>query len=375
MKRRSPSPVLSSAFVSSVLVATLLGPQTASARQGPAGGFGELVEVTEVLLDVLVLDRGGEQVRGLGVDDFSVRDEGVPVDLTGASYLTTRYERGGGDPGTTSTIEAGEIPSSRYFVFFFHDVRHQATPGNGLLRQVVDSGRQARKWIETDMSPSDWVAVASWDVKLEIHADFTQDTALLAEAVEAATTGRSPERSRLEEKGAHDPGRPSLLRGLPSGNDLRDRTETLYEALTLLADASGHVVGRKNLLLFTIGFGDLVRGRPVRGDPRYYPEMERALNANNVAVYPVDLMRNAGRHAQADFLHGLADDTGGEYFPLFTSFLTPIRNVAEEATGYYLLSFRFEHPAEESGYREIEVDVEGRGMRVRAPRGYRYGRR
>mgnify|MGYP000367368978 CR=1 FL=1 len=44
--------------------------------QEPAGEFRDLVEVTEGLLDVVVLDRDGSPVRGLGPEDFRVEVTG-----------------------------------------------------------------------------------------------------------------------------------------------------------------------------------------------------------------------------------------------------------------------------------------------------------
>ncbi|MCP4245617.1 MAG: hypothetical protein GY778_01075, partial [bacterium] len=108
-------------------------------------------------------------------------------------------------------------------------------------------------------------------------------------------------------------------------------------------------------------------------DRRYYPELERALNDNNVAVYPIDLTVQGSRHAQSDFLSTLARDTGGTYFQNFVNFIIPMRAVANENVGYYLLSYRSEHPLGESGYQKIEVGARVPGVVVRAQRGYRYG--
>ncbi len=96
-------------------------------------------------------------------------------------------------------------------------------------------------------------------------------------------------------------------------------------------------------------------------------------NANNVAVYSIDLTPSGTDHVQSSFLNTLAADTGGSYHYLFTSFTTPLRQIAQEATGYYLLSYRSEHPAGESGYQRIKVGVRAPKLVVRAQKGYRYG--
>ena len=200
------------------------------------------VEITEVLLDVVVTDRSGAIVAGLGPEDFLVEENGSAVAVTGASFYTTRYADAEG------SRLANEIPASRYFILFFEDQRRNATPGNRLLRQQLEAAKRSQVWVETEMGPSDWIAVASYGVKLKIHSDFTQDRGALVAAIEEASLGGSPESRRgRREYGSHEEA--SILRRLPYGIELRRETPRIYDALRLLADATGHVVGRKNLLL------------------------------------------------------------------------------------------------------------------------------
>ncbi|RMH17235.1 MAG: hypothetical protein D6696_16250, partial [Acidobacteria bacterium] len=164
----------------------------AGAEDEPAGTFAGRLQVTEVLVDVVAFDRRGEAVADLGLDDFVVREEGRPVELTGISFYTTWYDPAG-------EREAGgehraEIPSSRYFILFFHDPRHQrAQPIDAIpdmLRQQWRAGLDGRRWLAEDLQPSDWVAVVSYRGKLVLHQDFTQDRDALAEAIAAAAGSR-----------------------------------------------------------------------------------------------------------------------------------------------------------------------------------------
>ncbi len=343
--------------------------ETAAAPQEPPPGarFEERVEVREVLLDVLVTDRQGQIVAGLDKDAFVVEEDGEERELTGARFYSTRY-------GELGTPGAEEVPASRYFIFVFHDQRLGVTFAGRMVRQQLDAARQSRAWLEDGMRPSDWVAVASYDVKLKVHQDFTQDREALARAMDDAARSVRPEPRRRRDREAIPVELPSLLRHLPDDFALRKRTPRMYEALQLLAEASGHIVGRKNLLLFSIGFGEIDRvSGTVLPDRRFYPPLERALNDNNVAVYPIDLTPTGIRHLQSDFLNKLAYDTGGVYHRSFVSFITPLREISDDTSGYYLLSYRTEHPADESGFQEVKVKVQQKGLRVRARRGYLYG--
>ena len=352
-----------------LILLCLIAAPPPSGAQEPADSFEGLVEVTEVLLDVLATDRSGAVVTGLGTDDFVVTENGDPVNLTGVSYYTTRY-----GPDGSIQVADGDIPSSRYFIFFFHDMRRFGPEATRLVRQQLDAARKSREWVEDHMLPSDWVAVASYDVKLKVHLDFTQDREQILQAIEDGSRGKDPEKN-VGRRGRRVPpsGAPSLLRNLPQGKTLRKKTSRIYDGVRLLADASAFIVGRKNLLMFSIGFGEF-RGTGVpTGDPRYYPKMEQALNDANVAVYTIDLTPTEFDHAQRDFMSQLASDTGGYYYGTFVNFITPLREIAAENVGYYVLSYQSEHPAQEQGYQEVKVKAVDKSVKVRARKGYLYG--
>ena len=69
----------------------------------------------------------------------------------------------------------------------------------------------------------------------------------------------------------------------------------------------------------------------------------------------------------------VAEDTGGRLYDNVNNYLTPLQTIADENNGYYLLSYRAEHPRGEHGYQEVSVQTRNREFQVRARRGYRYG--
>ncbi len=347
----------------SLVIATILVASPVAAQEEPVAAFEALVEVTEVLLDVLATDRSGNVVTGLGKGDFIVEEDGEPMDVTGVSFYTTRC-RADGEPAAP-----GDVPSSRYFIFFFDDVTRE-----GLAGHQQKAAREAGRWVVEEMLPSDWVAVVSYDVKLKIHEDFTQDRKALLAGLLSAARNRDPEKN-LGRGGRKLPplGAPSLLRQLPQGKELRKKTKRIYDAVRLVAEAAGCISGRKNLLLFSVGFGELSPGFAVAlVDRHHYPRMEQALNDSNVAVYPVDLTLGANR-VQSHFLNRLARDTGGYYYRPLANFLNPLKQISNETSGYYLLSYQSEHPATEAGYQEVKVKARDRSIKVRARKGYRFG--
>ena len=351
--------------------------------QAPDAQFGELVEVSEVLLDVLVTNKDGDVVVGLQPEDFVVVENKQERRVTGADFYSNRFLMRDDVPkGKIQHPPLDEIPSDRYFILFFHDQRRLNDPANRLFRRQMRASKHAQRWVQEEMLQGDWVAVMSYDVKLKIQTDFTQDRERLHEAIRRASLGKDPNNQWASRRPDPADETPSLLAHLPEGKELRDASKHLYDGLSLAAEATRDIHGRKTMMLFTVGFGEVRNNVGIgvatgtgtsRPDDRYYPKLKASLNDNNVAVYPIDLTPSEWDHSQRDFLNVLAVDTGGLYLFNFVSFMTPMRRIADEANGYYLLSYQAEHPSGESGYRNLTIKARNPEFKVRARTGYRFG--
>ena len=339
----------------------------------PQGEFQGRVNVNEVLLDVLVTDAKGNVIVGLDKNDFVVKENGNPVELTGVTFYSNRRLLESSPTLAKQGISTAQGTDDRYFVLFFEDQKDTAQEAPKLLSQQLEAAKRARGWVESEMLPNDWVAVASYDTRLKVQQDFTHDRKALIAAIGDAMKGKDfegnyPSRIKAGEG-------PSLLAGLPKGDELRNKTPTIYEAMQQIARSTGNIRGRKNLLLFTFGlpgrqntFGSYVP------DDRYFRPTVRALNDNNVAVYSLDLTPPAVEHTLSDSLNLLSNDTGGRYFFNVTNFSTPLDQVAKENNGYYLLSYENRQPAGKSGFQEVEVKTTNPEFRIKARKGYEYGK-
>ena len=335
----------------------------------PQGQFEAEIDVNEVLLDVLVTDKKGNVIVGLKPEDFVVKENGKPVELTGVTFYSDRRLIGSAQEG----VKVDEVPEDRFFILFFDDQKDEAVDSPSLLARQVDASQRAKDWVLKGRQPADWVAVVSYDKKLKVQQDFTRDGRALAEAVGDAVKGKDAEGnwpSRIKQGEG-----PSLYAHLPQGNALRDKTESIYDALEVLAEAAGHVRGRKNLIMFSTGFGDLNAFGQYVPDQRFYPDMAQALNDNNVAVYNIDLVPAGTIHPLSNAMMKLSSDTGGQYYTNFATFSTPLKQIGEENSGYYLLSYRNEQPAGKTGFQEVEVDTTNPEFKVRARKGYEYGQK
>jgi VWFA-related protein len=340
--------------------------------QDPQGQFTGKVNVNEVLLDVLVTDANGNVIVGLDKNDFVVKDNGNPVDLTGVTFYSNRRLLESNPTLAKQGVSTEQGTEDRYFILFFEDQKDTAQEAPRLISQQLEAAKRARGWVDGDMQPNDWVAVVSYDTRLKVQQDFTHDRKALVQAIGDAVKAKDPEGnypSRI------DTSKPSLLAGLPKGKELRKKTPKIYDALQVIARSAGNIRGRKNLLLFTFGlpsnetpFGQFVP------DKRYFLPTVNALNANNVAVYSLDLTPPAVQHTLSDSLNLMSNDTGGRYFYNVTNFSTPLDQIAKENNGYYLLSYQSEQPAGKSGFQNVTVTTANPEFRVKARKGYEYGK-
>jgi len=338
----------------------------------PQAEFEEEVRVDEVLLDVLVTDRDGNVIVGLGPGDFVVREDGEPVAVDSATfYSSSRLAQ----PAAELAAEGARIdpvPEDRYFILFFDDVQRYEGPQVNLVQQQIRAGRDARRWVAEQLAPADWVAVVGYDRSLQVFTDFTRDRDKLLASIERAASGRSGNAAWPSRRDATD-GEPSLLDDLPQGKALSKATPRIYSAFEEIAEAVSDIRGRKNLIYLGIGFGRVDDFGQYRRDERYYPSMVRALNDANVAVYPIDVTPQNVSHTMEDALTDLSTETGGRYYPFHVSFTTPLEQIAEENGGYYLLSYRTDRPAGEEGFQRVTVETKNPTFQVRARRGYAYG--
>jgi VWFA-related protein len=204
-----------------------------------------------------------------------------------------------------------------YFILLFD------YPAGG-VHQIDELKAAVDGWIGTKLLPGDAVAVASYyGCELQVQQDFTRDHGALSAAIAAAVRGRSHE-GRLPEEGGE-----SLVARLPRSEELSRRTASFYGLLQVMAEASAGIPGRKNLLVFSKGFGRShlfdgeestgLLGSPIQekylSDRRLYAPTLQSLREARVSLYPVDLATDYREtYPLAGVMCQLAAGSGGRYF-------------------------------------------------------------
>ena len=328
------------------LVITLAAAATASGRAQEPKPFTERVDVHRVLLDVRVTDGLGQAIEALTKGDFVVRIDGKPAPVESAAWVTGALRSEGfmttpdGVPVTTTlpTIEG------RLVVFV---IQKDLEPSRivGLMRLLID----ARPFF-AGFTPRDRVAVLSFDSRLRIWSDFTNDLERVRALLQHEILMGEPA-APIESDA------PSLVASL--GARQANGASTMEEALALVGRALEPLPGAKSVIIFGHGFGRLgMSGVTLAPD---YDEARRALSAARASVFCLDVTQ-ADYHSLEAGLQQVAEDTGGffERTHLFPG--RALNRLAGVLAGHYVLMV--ERPPVRKGRHRVDVAVSHRGATV-----------
>jgi VWFA-related protein len=295
-----------------VLVACALG-TSAFAQQPPP--YTERVEVTRLLLDARVLDDRGQPVRDLTADDFIVTVGGKVARVESAVWVGAEA-----NPAPVGAdIRVGPADEGRLIVFVFQKSL-EPTRIAGFMRMLIE----ARGVLDT-LSPRDRVAVLSFDSRLQVWVDFTNDYARVRRIFEDGIL--------FERAGSvQESDRVSLVRRLTP--DTARRTYTIERALWRIGDALADVPGAKSIVLVGHGFGRFgLSGVTMENE---YEPMREALQQARASVFSLDVT-TADYHSLEAGLQLVAEHTGGFFARTHLFASRAVRTLLGALAGHYTL--------------------------------------
>lgn len=318
-------------------------------RQQPQELFSEEISVDLLMVALRVVDGRGEPILGLEPGDFRVRHRRREMPVIDVEWVSGTG-LGAPAPGSGRTGIAGRngsvAPSRPPRVVFWVQPDFNAVRIRGHLRLLP---HLRRLLVELPMAAR--MAVFSFDSRLKLWQDFTDDRELVEEALEHAVRfGKRP---------------PPTL-GLPGGLgrwiDPRAarRAATPEVGLRLTAEALQEFPGDKTLVLVGWGLGRYGSGG-FRMTPDY-PDTLRALDAADTTVFVLDVT-DADYHTLELGIAALARNSGGSYAKtnLFASQAT--KRLARSLSGFYRVTIdRSEAP--EAAPRDLVIKLVGRKGRI-----------
>lgn len=419
---------LLSALATASLLAAPLGAQNAQApapqpqvvpvnpRQGPAkpptnrpvpnskATIRSSVSLVEI--DVQVTNRDGKPVKGLKQEQFSVTEDGKGQKISTFEYNDIeQVETAGRTDEAPITVPLGTIASPeeikavvrdhRMIVLFFDLTSLQA---EDLLR----STRAAEKYLDTQMTPADLVAVVVFGNTLKVVANFTNDRDLLKQSVEAIVPGHEAALQALAEAATAADGETLVSEDTGAAFTADDtefnvfNTDRKLAAVEALCEVLEGIPGKKSIVQFTSGItqtGEENRSELIAAT--------NSANRSNVAIYTVDsrglltatpggdastgasggnamftgatvVSQSQSRQDSRDTLATLAGDTGGRSFFDVGDFGKVFQSVQSDTSGYYLVGYYSTNTANDGAWRRVHVKIDGlpAGVRIRAREGY-----
>ena len=357
------------------------------------------VEVNYVEVDAVITDAQGNAVTDLTVDDFEVREDGQPQEVTAFSVVNLPIER----PERPLFAEAPIEP----------DVQNNTAAEGRIYMIVLDDLHigfartprvqlALRTFIEENFGSNDLAAVVFTSGRSTDGQDFTNSRRLLLAAIDRFS-GRNLRSEALEIADALARNS-SDSRGMPADPLEFERAQRARTTLTLVRQLAEFMEGirgrRKTILLvsegisydiydpFTNSAAGLVMQRANDAvaaatranvaiyaiDPRGLTAFEETIEApgtpsDGPQYSVVGALRSAQQLSRLS-LQVLAEETGGFAAVNRNDFADAFARIVRENSTYYVLGYYPTNERRDGRFRRLEVLVKRPGLQVRARRGY-----
>jgi VWFA-related protein len=354
-----------------------------------------------VQVSVVVQDGKGRPVDNLAKDDFTLLDNGKPQSING--FFRSAGER------TLSAAPAAPAPPRDPAGQRTWSNREDATQARvrtvtAILVDGLNTNVKDQTFVKQNMlrflrklREGDSAAIYMLAEDLRIVHDFTTDSKALVAAFE-----------QEDPKFLAQWRRESMVGGVHRAMLRTDRAQYTMSALRAIGEHLSRVPGRKNLVWVTRGFPTYVTERE-KGRPGYFydlmPEMQataRAIADADVALYPVSAIGlvgvpqisaaqgntrtwTRGRQISTagpeitnsrqtgplhDMMIAIAEPTGGRAYFERNDLDSALGETIKDLTSSYTLTFRPSHDEWDGTYRQLKVQVNRKGLKVRHRPGY-----
>ena len=337
-----------------------LNSATMNGSQGTIRVSSSLVQV-----DALVSEANGNPIENLDLKNFQLSEDNHPQKLVAVDYFDVRKAQIlpdsepvylGLTDSTDSEIREAVGHDHRLLVLYFD----LSSLREGSLLASVTS---AKKFVHEQITPADLVTVIAFNsMRLVVPVGFTNDQAMLDMALDSLRSGTVNNRNNLPPDGSMiaREGLSKMLARFPGRKSVIDFTGTVPPPKILVrqatdaantSDVSFYEIDARGLTTVCAdaseGAGEAI-GRGARGgclSPQF----------------------NGTRTGQ-DLL---AHETGGALFVDRNDFTPFFKQILDESTGYYLLSYESSNHQHDGKYRSISVKLIGvQDARIKSRPGY-----
>lgn len=403
-------------------------PQDDQRQQRKIPEFEKQLHVNLVLLDILVFDKSGKFIPGLGIEDFIVLEEGKEVDINSVDeYFLIGDALMTGDPDKTL------YDSPPRNIIFILDKFFSSTRAIGHGKETI------LEFSKKNLLPGDRTMLLTYERTFRVIQDLTTDHRKLEQAVlgvpAISASGETPE---LQMNLGSDADAEFAMTGMQISNDnlfsnsidsfknirFQNEVRNYLSKLQLLAKSFKSLPGRKTVILLSEGYDErfmsenLVSGfrdmdemtRRAMGDESpetlmpvedaagrrlsntlmgIYTEMVSKINDSNTSFYVVDLASFGGERTRADQFHqqsltqradysnsrfqslaGLAGNSGGKIYNMASNLDKVLDDINRDISNYYIISYVTPDVSSEGKFRNVTVKARNSAFSVRSRKGY-----
>jgi VWFA-related protein len=371
--------------------------------------FSDTVQL--VVVDVFAKDKNGHPIENLTAKDFTITEDGKVQDIKKCEYQELKNDPITEPPAaaltprpasaeapkaevkavTTTQItpaKAGEIKyqDKRLMVMFFDMT---SMPINDQIR----AQESAIKFVKTQITPSDLVAIMSFAADVKVVEDFTDDRDKLIKDIKGITIGEGQGFDIADTSDA------AADTGAAFSADDSEfnifNTDRQLSALETAVKMLGSLPEKKALVYFASG---MTRDSNGNNQAQLTATVNAAIKAN-VAFYPIDarglvasaplgdatkgsssagsvMTGGAQRSAQSTFqgqqetLTTLAGDTGGKALLDENDLSVGIVQAQKDISSYYIISYYSQNMNLDGHYRKIDLKIKNN---LAAKLDYRHG--
>jgi VWFA-related protein len=374
-------------------ITLLLATLTAVAQQPQTANIRFSSTTNLVVVDVTVKDKSGKAIEGLKASDFTVLEDGKPQKVVVFEAQKLSMEAAPPEPPPSLGDKDGVVESPRTMIttqhpgeIQYHDKRLMVMffdfSSMGMPEQLR-AQEAAQKFIDTQMTPSDMVAIMLFTSSIQIKTDFTDNRSILRDIVNELPIGEMADLAGDADTGDDN--------GEDTGAAfVADETEfnifNTDRKLAAIEDAVRKLAAlpeKKALLYFSSG----VSKTGIENQAQLEASINAAVKAN-VAIYPFDArglmadppgggaskgssrgsglfsgsVQNAQRASinnSQETLASLAADTGGKAFLDTNDLAAGITQIQQEHRSYYILGYYTTNDKSDGKYRRIAVKLNG----------------
>lgn len=379
----------------------------------PAAPPAERIEVRLAQFDVVVRDKSGAIVTGLGPEAFTVLEDGSPMEIVAVDewgVATPKTASPQPDPSSTATEQglavppakpaaSGTEPERRSFVLVFDAL------GPSTALRMNQAKRAAARFVRAHLRPEDLAAVYQLDLSLRAVSGVTADADEIVRGIDKITwmSPSSIQDDIVESvlSGASVGSAPLMTErmghlSVTAAEQLDWQREHFYVALSDLASLFGGLPGRRVLVLASPGFPMMTPGDAKTGAGGFtlkFRALIRTLAAYGVTVYSLDIgndlatgdasekidwrvavgklgmdentlldlglersMGTGSATSRREFLGVIAAESGGQLFAQ-TDLSKAFAAIQEESTRFYRISCRVPVTRTADRYRKLLIKV------------------